>query len=188
MSQGKFLRVVGMDPSLRNWGLAIADYFPDTGKIDVLQVQVIQPALPTGKQVRQNSLDLESAKQLYLGARAAALGAQAIFVEVPHGSQSSRAMASYGLCCGVLGSMQASNISFFQVTPDEVKIAATGKKTASKVEMINWATRSHPKANWPYHNQVISAAKAEHMADACGAIHAGVKLQAFQQLLQLQAA
>lgn len=183
------LRVAGFDPSLRNWGVALGTYDTVSQELKIKTVEVIQPVLPTGKQVRQNSLDLESSMQLCSGALAFAKEAQAIFVEVPVGSQSARAMASYGICIGVLGALRATGIPFFEVTPTEVKMATVGKKTASKVEMIEWATTEQPGANWPYYmekgQQLLSQAKAEHMADAIGAIVAGLKTNPFQQAVPL---
>jgi Holliday junction resolvasome RuvABC endonuclease subunit len=176
---GRVLQVVGMDPSLRNWGISKGTLNLDTRKVHIQEVNVICPVLPTGKQVRQNSLDLESAKQLADSALRAVKGAQAIFVEVPVGSQSARAMASYGICVGVLGALRASGIPFFEVTPTEVKVTAVGSKTASKEAMINWARHSHPEADWPK-----AAAKAEHTADATAAIHAGLRTNEFKQLIQ----
>lgn len=182
------IRVVGMDPSLRSWGIAIGYYNPSqTSWLHVETVDVIQPVLPKGKQVRQNSLDLESAKQLHEAALKAVQGAQAVFVEVPVGSQSARAMCGYGVCIGILGALRASGIPFFEVTPTEVKLISVGKQTASKLEMIDWATRKHPEAPWPRYKQngkvLISEAKAEHMADAIATIHAGIASNPFQQLL-----
>lgn len=176
---GKTLRVVGMDPSLRNWGIAKGILNLDTSEVKIQELIVINPVLPTGKQVRQNSLDLTSAQQLARYAIAAAKEAQAIFVEVPMGSQSARAMASYGICVGVLGALRASGIPFFEVTPREVKMASVGSKVATKEAMINWARQTHPEAGWPK-----AAAKAEHMADATAAIHAGLRTNEFKQLIQ----
>lgn len=182
------MRVVGLDPSLRNWGIARGVMAPgDPRSLRIEEVRVVCPVLPTGKQIRQNSLDLETAKQLAEGVAAAVQGAQAIFVEVPVGSQSARAMASYGICVGILGALRASGIPFFEVTPTEVKLAGFGKKTATKQEMIGWATTRHPEANWPTYTRngqtLITEAKAEHMADAVAAIHAGLASNAFQQLM-----
>ena len=179
------MKVCGMDPSLRSWGLSKGTLFD--GKLFIDQVGIIQPVLSQSKQVRQNSLDLESAYQLYLGALEFAKGADAVFVEVPIGSQSARAMAGYALCIGVLGALRATGVPFFEVTPTEVKLAATGSKTATKQQMIDWATTTHPEANWPYYKQqgqaIVSAAKAEHMADATAAIHAGLASNQFKQML-----
>ena len=181
------LRVVGFDPSLRNWGIACGTYNPVSGKLIISHLDVIQPAIATGKAVRQNSKDLEAAWQLYQQAMKIGLQAQAVFVEVPVGSQSARAMASYGICVGVLGSIRAANVPFFEVTPLEVKVATVGKKTASKAEMIGWATSQFPSARWPYYEKkgesLISEAKAEHMADAIGAIVAGIGTPPFRQFL-----
>ena len=182
------MRVVGFDPSLRNWGIAKGIFIPGPyPRLHIEEIDVINPELPTGKQVRQNSLDLESAKQLCAAALSAAKDAQAIFVEVPVGSQSARAMASYGICVGVLGALRATGIPFFEVTPTEVKMASAGKKTATKLEMIQWAMNQHPEANWPRYKQngvvKVSEAKAEHMADATATIYAGLACNSFQQLL-----
>ena len=179
--------VCGHDPSLRNWGISKGIYDTETKKLTVYDVSVIQPDLPTGKQVRQNSLDLESAKQLCAGAMYSVKGAQAIFVEVPVGSQSARASVGYGVCVGVLGALRATGIPFFEITANEVKLAGAGKKDATKNEMIEWAFNKHPEANWPSYTQhgetKISAAKAEHMADATAAIYAGLASNQFKQVM-----
>lgn len=148
---------------------------------------MIQPELSKSKQVRQNSLDLESAKQLSKGVLDVAQDQHAVFVEVPVGSQSARSMASYGICVGILGTLRATGITFFEVTPTEVKLAGAGHKTATKQQMIDWAMTKHPEANWPVYKQkgvsIVSEAKAEHMADATAAIYAGLSCNSFQQML-----
>ena len=183
------LTVVGQDPSLRHWGLSKGVYDTVTQKVTLSEVLVTEPDLPKGKQVRQNSLDLEAAKQLCEGALKASHGAQAIFIEVPVGSQSSRAMASYGICVGIIGSLRATGIPVFEVTPSEVKLAGPGKVTASKLEMIQWAVDKHPEANWPTYVRkgvrLINTSAAEHQADATAAIYAGIASNTFQQLLTL---
>lgn len=179
------LNVIGFDPSLNNWGIASGVY--QDGQVTVSSIGVMQPVLPTGKQTRQNSTDLAVAEQLSAAAFKATRGADAIFVEVPVGSQSARAMASYGVCVGVLGSLRAMGIPFFEVTATEVKLALANNKNATKSQMIQAAEAMHPKANWPRFTRqgqtFITEGKAEHMADAIGAIHAGIKLASFQQLL-----
>lgn len=187
----KQLKVVGCDPSLRNWGLAAGLYDLSSKNLTIVRLGLVQPNLPTGKQVRQNSLDLESAQQLFKGSIDTLKEADAVFVEVPVGSQSARAMASYGICVGVLGSLRGSGIPFFEVTPSEVKVATGLQKDASKKQMIAWAMQKHPEANWPRYNAkggaLISEAKAEHQADAIAAIYAGLSCSSFQQLLPLLA-
>lgn len=191
MQRPRTVKVVGQDPSLRNWGLAIATLCLETGHLQIDRLALICPVLPTGKQVRQNSLDLEAGFQLYKGAMAATEGAHAVFIEVPVGSQSARAMASYGICVGVLGALRANGIPFFEVTPTEVKLAGPGKKTATKQEMISWAMAKHPEANWPTYKRngsvLVSDAQAEHQADAVAAIYAGLASNTYQQMLPFMA-
>jgi Holliday junction resolvasome RuvABC endonuclease subunit len=180
-----------MDPSLRNWGIATGIYDTETRELIITAIDVIQPVLSKAKQVRQNSLDIDASKQLFAAAYRYAQGTQAVFAEIPVGSQSSRAMASYGVCTGVIGSLKGMSIPIIEVNPTEVKLAAVGNKTATKEQMIAWATSKHPEANWPRYNQngksIISEAKAEHMADAIGSIYAGIASTTFQQLLSLKA-
>jgi Holliday junction resolvasome RuvABC endonuclease subunit len=183
-------RTLGWDPSLRNWGIAAGTYCSQTREHTVNKIAVTQPVLPTGKQVRQNSKDLVAGNQLAEKALASIEDAQVIFVEVPVGSQSSRAMASYGICVGVLAALRAFNHRFVEVTPTEVKMAAVGKKTATKREMIQWAYDLYPDAGWPMQTKKgvtsIIEGKAEHMADAIAAIHAGVLTEQFNQLIQMR--
>lgn len=182
------MRVVGFDPSLNNWGIAEGNVDVDSKAIHIENLSVITPVLPKGKQTRKNSKDISAATQLAKAVREAAQGADAVFVEVPHGSQSARAMASYGICVGILGSLQSYGISFFQLTEREVKLV-TGMKKPSKKDMIDWAVERHPDAPWPYYarngERLISESKAEHMADAIAAITAGLELEEFTRLLMI---
>ena len=183
----KPIRLVGMDPSMNNWGLAEAVLHTD-GSLQIMQLAVVQPTVPTVKQIRQNTKDVTAAVQLFDAAYNFTGLAQVTFAEVPVGSQSARAMASYGLCAGVLGALRALGRDFIEVSPAEVKRAATGSATATKTEMIQWASSAHPEGRWPTFTRggikYISEAKAEHMADAVAAIYAGVKTPLFQQLLR----
>ena len=104
-----------------------------------------------------------------------------VFVEIPVGSQSARSMASYGVCIGVLASI---NKPLIQVTPAEVKFIATGNKNASKAAMIDWVINKYPTADWfkKTRKEVTTfTAKNEHLADAVACIHAGVKTDEFMQ-------
>lgn len=179
--------VVGFDPSLRNWGVAKGIYMPAEKKLLIHELGVVRPVISEGKGVRTNTKDLEAAEQLTAGAWKAAEGAQALFAEVPHGSQSSRAMASYGICVGVLGALQTSGLPFYQVSEREVKQATTGNVEAKKEETIAWMMERHPEAPWPMQKQLgvtsVVASRAEHMADAIGAIYAGIASKPFQQAI-----
>ena len=176
------LNVLGGDPSLRNWGIAAGNYDTETKELNISVLRVTRSEVPTGKQVRQNSKDLIVAQQLYEGMQPFLGRVNVMFMEVPQGSQSARASLASGVCIGVLGSLRANDCSFIEVTPNEVKLATVGSKTASKAEMIAWAMATFPNAPWPYHNGKINAGLAEHMADACAAIVAGIRTNEFKQL------
>lgn len=176
--------VIGMDPSLRNWGLAEGILDLEQGYLNDLNLSLVQPKDMEGKQVRKNSSDLHLALQLAQGVIPLVQKAKVIFVEIPVGSQSARAMASYGLCIGLLGAIRSLDIPLIEVSATEVKRALSGNPNATKREMIDAAFSAYPSANFPMTRGKIND-KAEHMADAIGAIHAGVQTPMFQQLMRL---
>lgn len=185
-----FMKIVGFDPSLSNFGIAKATLNLDTLTFTVDDLSVVQTDPEKDKKVRKvvrkNSEDLERAKLLHKGAMDATEGRFIAFVEVPVGSQSSRAMASYGVCIGVLAAVGQA-MPMVQVTPTEVKMAGCGVKTATKDEMIEAMIAKYPTAPWPV--KVVKgvstpiASKCEHMADAICAIEAGLKTEEFRQML-----
>lgn len=176
--------VVGMDPSLTNWGIAEGILDLTTGELSEPRLSLVEPEKTRGKQVRQNSKDLWVAEQLAAKAMEAAQRAKAVFVEVPVGSQSARAMASYGICVGILAAIRADGIPLIEVTPTEVKVTFTGDKNATKQLMIDTAVSLYPDAEFPrWRGEICS--KAEHVADAIAAIHAGVRTSTFQNLMRL---
>lgn len=178
--------VAGFDPSLRNWGIAEAMLDLETGFLDTPALTLVETKEAKNKQVRQNSTDLGTAEQLAVRAIEVAKRSKVIFVECPVGSQSARSMASYGICVGVLGSIRALGIPLIEVTATEVKLSITGDKFATKLQMIQEAVKLYPSSNFPRQGGKVSL-KAEHLADAIGAIHAGVNTAAFQNLMRLLA-
>lgn len=163
-----------------------------TGALDQVKLSLVEPEKLKGKQVRQNSTDLFVAEQLAVTAIEAARNAKAVFVEVPIGSQSARAMASYGVCVGVLGAIRAMGVPLIEVTPTEVKIAFTGNKNATKKQMIETGVSLYPGSDWPRYerngkgfSKGAIMDKAEHVADAIATIHAGVNTSTFQNLMRL---
>lgn len=170
---------------MSNWGLAAAELCLDTGCLDTPRLTLASPKVQSGKQVRQNSKDLQRAEDLVTIVAPEALKAKVVFVECPVGSQSARAMASYGMCVGILGSLRANGTQLIEVTPSEVKVALSGDANATKQQMIDAATAHYPDANWPIHAGKLSNTKAEHLADAIGAIHAGVLTPVFQNIMSI---
>ena len=177
------IKIVGVDPALRNFGFAHALVDIDTGEVEItkLVLATTEADKKSAKVVRKNSDDLNRAQILHDALVNECKDATYAFVEVPVGSQSARAMASYGICVGVL---TACPVPMIQLTPYEVKIAATGDKQAAKEEMIEWATALHPDANW-----LLRAGKPilanEHLADAVAAVYAGLNTLQFKQAVAM---
>lgn len=177
------IKVVGIDPSLRNFGIVKADLDLTTMDFKITGMHLVESEdnAKKAKTVRKNSDDLRRARLLHEGFVEACKDASFAFIEVPVGSQSARAMASYGICIGVLA---ACPIAMIQVTPTEVKLAGTGIKSASKGEMIAAATDAHPYAKWltrKSKGEMVLLADNEHLADATFAIKAGIATDEFKQ-------
>lgn len=185
------LKVVGVDPALRNFGLVkatinIADpNFPI--EIQHLELVSTETDAASKKVVRKNSDDLQRARKLHHSLHQFIGDANMVFAEIPVGSQSARAMASYGVCIGVLASIRKPLV---QLTPTEVKLAAVGDKNASKRDMINWATTAYPEANWlrvKRNGKMELVDKNEHLADAVATLHAGLLTDQFIQAVSILA-
>ena len=178
------VRVVGVDPSMNNFGIVVADVdiYSPTFDFEIVSMTLVQSGneAKAKKTIRKNSDDLRRAKLLYDGFQQACNEAQFAFIEVPVGSQSARAMASYGMCIGVLASCP---IPIIEMTPTEVKLAGTGVRTATKGEMIEAAIAAHPEGKWltrKLRGSLEYTNANEHLADACFAIKAGLKTPEFR--------
>lgn len=116
---------------MNNFGIVIAELSLDTEDIRITDLILSQAHKDTGiKNQRVNSKDLGIARAHAVSLAAAIPDNAITFAEVPVGSQSARAMASYGMCIGLLANVKGPLIS---VTATEVKMAATGNKNATKM-------------------------------------------------------
>lgn len=178
------IQVAGFDPSFTNWGIAEGQLDLDTGYLENVRLEIVSTEKGKAKQVRTNSDDLQRCEELARKALEVGRRCKAIFVEVPVGSQNASGMKAYGVVCGILGTLRAEGIQIIEVTPTEVKKTFTGNKNATKEQMIAQAVQLYPDANFPMNRGQI-ASKAEHVADALAAIHAGVSTPIFQNLLRI---
>lgn len=179
------MRVLGIDPSLSNFGLAVGTIDLESDQFYLGELKLQESSASKQKGVRKNSDDLERARSLYKALKVGVNWADIIIVEIPVGSQSARAMCSYGICIGLLASIEKPLI---QVTPAEVKLAATGTKTATKQQMIDWATNKYPSEHWltrKVKGVTSYVAKNEHLADAIAAIEAGLKTDQYKLAKQV---
>lgn len=181
----KLVKVLGIDPSMNNFGYALATVNLETSEIIYGGIKLVSPPKATKKKtVRQNSVDLELSQFHFKELQKFVKLADVVCVEIPVGSQTARAMASYGICVGLLASIVDKPM--IQVTPLEVKLCSVGNKTATKREMINWAFSQNNSLNWltrTLNGDNILIDKNEHMADAMAAIKAGVSTNEFKTLL-----
>lgn len=178
--------VLGMDPSLRHWGLSEAELDLSNGILTTPIGSVIEPRDLEGKNIRVNSNDLWLAEQLSEPVLTAVRKAKVIFVECPVGSQSARAMAAYGIQMGILGMIRALGIPLIEVTATENKRVFTGNPNATKKQMINQLIQFYPQIILPVGLKKGSIGdKSEHIADATASIHSGVKTPAFSTILRI---
>lgn len=189
------VKVVGQDPSMNNWGLVAGEIdLANNWSVrvtDMLVVQNLKKNIKENKTVRRSTLDLERTRDLSRRVNEFITRHSPKFtmIEVPHGSQSASAMKGYGICLGVLGSIRTPMI---QLTETECKLNAVQKRTATKAEMISWAMDLHPTAPWKMRKskgQVVSVdGYNEHLADAIGAIHAGMLSDQFINAVEMAGA
>lgn len=176
------IRIVGLDPSMSNFGVAVGALDIHSGKVTFDRLELAQTKGGDKKQVRVNSDDLRRAHEIWEMVKPIIDEAQLVFCELPVGSQSSRAQTSYGICIGVLACIDKPLI---QVTPIEIKKFVAGKQTTSKDEIIQWAMAKHPEAPWltrKVKGEIAVVNKNEHLADAIAAVHTGMQTDQFRQL------
>lgn len=181
------IKVVGIDPAFANIGVCCGFLVPTDGsfKLNIHSLHLIQTeADKAGKKVvRKNSDDLRRAQQASRQLRQIISDFQPTmtFAEVPTGAQSARAAWALGIAVGVLAGVDGALV---QVLPREVK-EAVGERHAGKEEIIEWAIKNHPDADWYMRNsggkRVSVNSKNEHLADAVAAIYAGLLTDDFKR-------
>lgn len=198
------IKVLGVDPALSNLGLAIAEVDlndpenyrvydlklaqTEDGKIERLKKTKdgkIKKVRELAKGVSVGSDDLRRAKILSKAFLEEAKKADLVIAEIPIGSQSSRAMTSYGVSLGVLGSCP---VPLIEVSPSQAKLAGCNDTTATKHEMIEAAVSQFPDAPWILSKTKRNGKHAitndnEHLADACFIIRAGIRTDAFNEFV-----
>lgn len=170
------VKFCSIDPSMSNLGV-VSGYITDDG-IEVTGLNLIRTKKSQDKTIRASSDTYQRCRTLLVGMHEVLIDWQpkVVFAELPTGSQSAAGMKSYGISICVMATI---NTPIIQVTPQEVKVAATGNKTASKKDVIEWAREGWPDASWLYTNF------DEHLADACGAVVAGIETDQWKQVMAI---
>lgn len=172
------MKTVAIDPSLSNTCLTAFDFSND--RLVVIDSVTITTEKNPNKKIRAASDLIERCVDLYRGSRQfiERYVPDVIFAETPSGSQSASGMKNYGVSCFLLASLPERCL---EVTPQEVKMASVGRKSASKKEMIEWAYEKHPEAPWLIRNG-FPLGKQEHMADSIAVMYAGMRTKEFEWL------
>lgn len=185
----KVLKIVGLDPSMSNFGIAVGTVDLDTNTVNIKRFELAETKAGGNKKtVRVNSDDLRRSSEIWKKAKPIVEDAHIVFCELPVGSQSSRAQTSYGICIGILACIEKPLI---QLTPNEIKHYVGGRLSVSKEDIIDWAVGTHPDAPWLRHKvkgELKLTSKNEHLADAVAAIHAGMETDQFKQLVSMMKA
>jgi Holliday junction resolvasome RuvABC endonuclease subunit len=158
------IKFLAVDSSLTNTGIAWGEI--DGDKINVKGISLNTTEKSKHKQVRASSDTIARCKQSYnfLQKMTEYVKPQVVFAETPTGSQGANSMKSYGATCQLIATLKPEAI---EVTPNEVKMASVGSKTASKKDMIAWAAKACPNlSGWDKNKNGTFKNKNEHMADA----------------------
>lgn len=178
--------VLGLDPSLSNFGAAKLKIRFDTSQnckivgYDLIEIALSSTSPDKKKTRRKNEEDRARAVEHKDFLKRLMVDTDFVFCELPVGSQTARAMASYGICVGLSAWIE---LPFFVVAPADIKLAACKNKQATKEDMVNWAITQFPQAPWFEGKSQNVLAKNEHIADALGSIVAGVKTEQFKQAM-----
>lgn len=182
------LTLLAIDPALRNVGLARL-FVAGNGDVSILDLRLVKTESEAGKTVRKNSDDLRRATAAFEAILHMAAGVDLIAAEIPSGTQSARGAMSNGISLGLLAALGVIQPPLIEVSAAEAKRVATGRKNATKDEMIAWAANKYPHAPWlrkKLKGSVSLIDANEHLADAVAIGHAALKTPAVQTALKIK--
>jgi len=179
------IKILGMDPAFRNFGMAKANINPKTLIYLPYDLKLIQ----TEKNAENKSVAedvIRRVKYIRSISEDYCAGTDICIAEIPTGGGKS-ANAIKAMSYATVLSVIDHKIPLIHVTPREVKLATVGKATATKEEMIEWAYSKWPDLNWPKKKSKggleLVTGKCEHLADAIAAIEAGTQKQEFLETI-----
>ena len=114
----------------------------------------------------------------------------ALIVEMPTlGAKSASAMRALSLASGIISSfIESTGLPYERVTPDAVKKALCGSRTASKSQMCDAAAKLHPQLRKAYASKRSAdgwGGDFEHVADAVG-VYMAAKSGSLVRLLAMR--
>jgi len=176
------LIIAGLDGSLRNFGMTKMSFDITSGALDILDLKLIETQKDKSKSVRASSDNLLRAQEIARGVDDFLKDVTVCFAEVPSGGQDYNAVLGFGITIGIYAGIK---IPLLEVAPIETKKCTVGTRTASKQEMIEWASETYPNAPWLTTKRagvLVPTLKNEHLADAAAICHAGIVTPAFKQV------
>lgn len=182
------VKIAALDGSLRNFGVVKGTYDTNDEHLTIGEMHILKTEKSKNKQVRASSDNLTRAQSIAERLRPLLDDCAVVFLEVPSGGQSYSAVLGFGIVIGIYASL---TIPVVEVSPSETKLAAVGTKTASKQEMIEWATQKFPQADWrkrKLHGKFVITNDNEHLADSVGIMHAGIQTPSFRQTIAMMKA
>lgn len=182
----KQVKIAALDLALTHAGMALLEV-PAQAHITEKDVKVIKTHLVVTerqktKQVFQNSDDLRRLKDVYFHVKSYVSEADIVIAEIPSGAQNARAALTFGAVLGMLSTIEKPLI---QVQKIDRGMVVAGRKSVSKLEVIEWATKHWPDANWKTRKlkgEAVFTNDNEHVADALAIAVAGTRNSQWQAL------
>lgn len=173
------MTIVGMDPSIQNWGMVKVkigkDKIIQPQEVAVIHSRASKKGSKEAKATYKNKEDLERGVILVKKILSFSDKADHIFVELPVASQSARACVSYGMCVGLFAAVAETGIPYTIIRNNEIKkMAGYGDdaiRPVEKNEVIDYV-------NAKGYASIFSGFKKsehEHLADAMMTILVGVE-------------
>lgn len=174
------IQIAGIDPSLRNTGIAIGELDVQTQLLKITKLHLVETE-PDKTQPASEDL-LRRCMEIHHAARQHTAGCQRVCAELPTGGSTKQ--TAFALGAGFVAALVSLPVPIVSVTPYDLKHTALGHlpgKQRDKKAMVLWAMQAHPEAPWPSYVHdgmvypVTDVRHLEHLADAIAAIHAGIE-------------
>lgn len=174
--------VLGVDPGFAKCGYAIVDVQPYK---EVVEETGVITTVPSPKKLHILSTDdnVRRLREISCALETQMTEAQVVCCEAMSWPRNASSIAKIGMVWGVIVSLADSrSIPILQASPQDIKIALCGRKTATKDDVISAIDNRYPdmppfrmpKSSW------------EHQADAVGAVVACLNSQAMMLARGLQ--
>lgn len=174
------MKIAGIDPALRNTGIAIAEFDSAKAKLIITDLYLVSttPEINT----MQGEDTLRRCKEIYKKVMEHTKDCELVVAEIPTGGSNNK--TAFALGAGFTAALVGLPQPLITVSPYEVKNAALPDypaKLRNKAAMVAWAIEKHPEAPWPAYpfqgkfNPIKNIDYIEHLADAIASIYAGLE-------------